>query len=474
MTSPFFAGLGRGLSGLGQSIDERELRDKQAAILAAQIKRQEDQQAFENLLKVNAAGGTILPTGADPTQSLQGVTLSNNLRSGMNSEGTGPGAIPNSAMGIPDESTPNAFGSPSVQQAGGQSILLDPSRSPAALAERRQSLSLAAADRRSRQDNQAKSDLETQKETAKTVAGVNAARADYNTLKATNAKHPLVQSPFDADNAANYKAALTLEGQKQLQASAYHPEQRAKYGSFIDPKNPTAAPVFIPEDEASRQGFIPAQKAGGSGGGGQQQNMQARLLGAVSEGRLADQRMGQFEQNHLKNGHLDVSSLDQVMGSAATNLAASKSLTDIAAQGFAEGHMNAGDKADYLQYRRDARLISRAEQLMSARGGSEAMASDNAFLARGGANAPEATVRAAQKSRKALFGQLGAIMQTLTPDQAAKLAIGLDALAKDDGNFDYAGLGKEVLSSGAPTAPPGATTGAKPSYEDWKKSKGVP
>jgi hypothetical protein len=133
-------------------------------------------------------------------------------------------------------------------------------------------------------------------------------------------------------------------------------------------------------------------------------------------------------------------------GNAATSLADSRKPLDIGIQALAEGSLNSGDQADYMQYLRDARLTSRAEQLMSARGGSEAMANANAFLARGGANAPEATVRAAEKSRKALWGELGAVMQVLSPDQAAKLEKGLEALNNDDANFDYAAIGKDIVA----------------------------
>ena len=189
--------------------------------------------------------------------------------------------------------------------------------------------------------------------------------------------------------------------------------------------------------------------AGGKGGmSGSAQNMQARLLAAVSEGRLADKRIDDFVSKHTKDGKLDVSSLDQIQANAATNLASSHSLKDIVAQGLAEGHMN-NTNPEYMQMMRDARLISRAEQLMSARGGSEAMANDNAFLARGGANAPLATLEAASKTRKAMFGKMGAVAQTLSPDQAAKLQAGLDALMKDDEHFDYAGVGKEIASAAA-------------------------
>jgi hypothetical protein len=131
-------------------------------------------------------------------------------------------------------------------------------------------------------------------------------------------------------------------------------------------------------------------------------------------------------------------------GNAAGNLADSKNPLDIGIQALAEGHLNRGDQADYMQYLRDAKLMSRAEQLMTARGGSESMANANAFLARGGAHAPEETVRAAEKSRKALFGELGAVMQVLSPDQAAKLNAGLQALMNDDPKFDYAAVGQEL------------------------------
>lgn len=210
---------------------------------------------------------------------------------------------------------------------------------------------------------------------------------------------------------------------------------------------------------------------GGAGGNsGSAQNMQARLLAAVSEGRLADQRMDAFTQKRMKNGKLDVGAFDQFRANSAINLAGSKDLTHIGVQALSESTANENDP-EYMQFMRDARLISRAEQLMSARGGSEAMAQDNAFLARGGAHAPEATVQAASKTRKAMFGKMGAVMQTLSDDQKAKLAAGLDALSRDDPNFDYAGTGAAIKGEGGAVPVGGGRSGGAGTWTDPKTGR---
>lgn len=229
----------------------------------------------------------------------------------------------------------------------------------------------------------------------------------------------------------------------------YHPPVQGSFTAFqgTDAQgNPVVRPFNTRTGQFGEPADVLPKAASGMGGSGFSQNLQARLLGAVSEGRLADQRMSQFEQQHLQNGKLNIGTGKAVAGQLATGLVGTHSPLDIALGTAAEGTLNQIDP-DYQQYLRDARLIARAEQLMSARGGSESMSNDNAFLARGGANAPESTVRAAEKSRKALFGKVGAVMQTLTPEQAAKLEKGLEALQNDDPNFDYAKTGQEIFGS---------------------------
>lgn len=272
----------------------------------------------------------------------------------------------------------------------------------------------------------------------------------------------------------------------------YHPPVQGSFTPFQG-TDKDGNPIVRPFNTRTGQFGAPADvfpKAGGGGaGGGFAQNMQARLLGAVSEGRLADQRMTDFETKHLHGGKLDVGTMKAIGGQLSTGLVGSHNPVSIAIGAGSEGLMNAVDP-DYQQYLRDARLIARAEQLMAARGGSESMSNDNAFLARGGANAPELTVRAAEKSRKALFGKIGAVMQTLTPEQAAKLEKGLDALQSDDPNFDYAKAGQEIFGhapAGQATGnidlrePQGAPHTPKPTkfdpdafYESHKKRKGNP
>lgn len=475
MTSPWLAGLGKALTGLGGDLEQRHALSEQKKLMDEQRKRQMASDALQRLVTLSQIGGTELPTGVDPTQAATSAGDFNAMRSG--------GAIPNEALGIDDAETPSFYGQPrSVQLPGANgtmtNVLLDPSKTPQAMQERRAATQQASQDRRQQAQFAATTARDKATQEAKTLSGVKAARADYNSLKSMNAKHPLVQVPFDPENAANYGNALKFEEQKSLQASAYHPPvSEGDWAPSGAVDKVTGEPILFNKKSGARMtmaGAAPKPGTGGGGGGGQGQNMQARLIGAVSEGRLADERMTKFEESHLKGGKLNVSAFDQIGGNLATNLASSHSPTDIAIQGLAEGHMNDGGKSDYMQYQRDARLTARAEQLMSARGGSEAMANDNAFLARGGAHAPEATVRAAQKSRRALFGKLGAVMQTLTPDQAAKLAAGLEALAKDDASFDYAGTGASLFGGAGAPAIVTPKAGPAQSYEDWKKSKGVP
>lgn len=213
-------GFGQGAQQVGSDLETRDL-------LRQQNQRMLANDALAKLVTLQKIGGVQLPQGVDPTQAVSQLTQANTLRSG--------GAIPNSALGISDASTPDAYGSPStitLPNAQGQPmrILIDPSKTPEALQERRLSMTQDAMDRRQQRQLDAATSLESQREQAKTLAQVAAARADYNTLKAIKPNHPLVQAPFDPNTAANYSKALDFE-RDIAKANAAQPKN-------IDPLSP--------------------------------------------------------------------------------------------------------------------------------------------------------------------------------------------------------------------------------------------
>lgn len=245
MSSPWkaiLAGLGGGARTIGQNIKDEEEQRRRDALLKVQQDRQQAQDALSLLTSIAPLGGRVIPPGADPTGILTKATQFNNMASGQNEEGTGPSAIPNSALGISEDQTPNAFGSPYLQKVGQSNVLIDPSQSREAGIERRASLAQLAAERRQREMQAA---LDARQE-AKSVA--------------------------DLARQKELQEAL-FKQQKELQASAYRPDQRPKYGAFIDPNDPTKSVKFIPEDEASRLGLVPAERPGAGSSGSAQIKM---------------------------------------------------------------------------------------------------------------------------------------------------------------------------------------------------------
>ena len=150
-------------------------------------------------------------------------------------------------------------------------------------------------------------------------------------------------------------------------------------------------------------------------------------MAAVSEARLADQRMRTYEDG-LLSGHTTISPLE-----ADGRIADDEPLWGAYGGGrrdarpSAEAALNANDPA-YAQYLRDAATIGRAEQMMSPRGGNETMVRANALLSRAGTGAQRATIDASRMARQALFGQAGGIEQTLSHAQSQKLSAGVKSI----------------------------------------------
>jgi hypothetical protein len=121
------------------------------------------------------------------------------------------------------------------------------------------------------------------------------------------------------------------------------------------------------------------------------------------------------------------------------------------------------DSARWEQYKRDAALIARAEQLISSRGGSESSVAANTSLASAVPGAGyEESIKAARASREALFGEFGGIMQALSTNPALrdKLIQGLEAAHRNEGNFNYSDIGKEVEKYRQPASTGQATPAA--------------
>lgn len=209
------AGLGQGAAGLGEDINRRKERDlmlsREDEIRRMANERQQAQDALNLLRTVQPMGGQVLPEGADPISELAKRSESNRLVSG--------GAIPNSALGIPDESVPDAFGTPTIQKVGQANVLFDPSKSQDAMQERRFLTQQARTDARARQAQEAVAAREEAGRQAGALQQTKAAKGYYEALKGLNAKHPLVVKPFDPEVASSYKDALDFEQAKQLKAT---------------------------------------------------------------------------------------------------------------------------------------------------------------------------------------------------------------------------------------------------------------
>jgi hypothetical protein len=100
--------------------------------------------------------------------------------------------------------------------------------------------------------------------------------------------------------------------------------------------------------------------------------------------------------------------------------------------------------------------MARATQLMSSRGGSEAMVSAEQLLNRAVPNAAglAGSVAAARKSRNAIFGATGGLMQALSPEQIAKVEAGLAALEHGESNSPaLIEAGRIIAGASAPRGP---------------------
>lgn len=194
-----------------------------------------------------------------------------------------------------------------------------------------------------------------------------------------------------------------------------------------------------------------APKASANGQSGSQQAQQARLMAAVSEARLADERMRSFEDKLLTGGS-SISPLKQAAGSLTSNLSDSHTPFGALTQAASEFGLNKSDP-EYAQYLRDASTIGRAEQMMSPRGGNETMVRANALLSRAGTGAMKNTIDASRMARQALFGQSGGIAQTLTPEQNAKLTTGVQRIKAGEHGASVASPPSPAPQKATPATP---------------------
>lgn len=251
-------------------------------------------------------------------------------------------------------------------------------------------------------------------------------RRDYNTLKAEFPAHPLAQQAFDEANPADYGAAITDAREQRKQ------KIQTDTGDWIlGGNNKDGDPVLVNKKTGE------TRIGGGSkplnGMPGSQQAQQARLLAAVSEARLADERMRKFEDRLLAPEGSEaiqpatISPFKQAAGSLVTNLADSHGVVGALTQAGSEYMLNKNDP-EYAQYLRDASTIGRAEQMMSPRGGNETMVRANALLSRAGTGAMKNTIDASRMARQALFGESGGVAQSLSPAQNQKLQHGVESI----------------------------------------------
>ncbi len=218
------AALGGGAESLGSDIGQRDQ-------LALVRKRQAALDAMQRLQIFDKLGLSDVPQGQDPNAFVQKQNDYNDMVSGV---GT---AIPSGA-GPLEPQGPSSYGKVRTMQlpdAQGnlQTVIQDPSKTPEALMERRQSLQQLEMDKRAQQAQSAASALQAQKDAAKAAeakdAGISKARATYTMLQTFDPKvlqnfggDKLIKQPFDPEQADNYDKALALAGQLKVQREAYH------------------------------------------------------------------------------------------------------------------------------------------------------------------------------------------------------------------------------------------------------------
>jgi hypothetical protein len=242
---------------------------------------------------------------------------------------------------------------------------------------------------------------------------------------------------------------------------------RTKLTPVVDPSDPTGQRIiYVPSEQAA--GMRAPTKLGASGSrAGLGQRAEAGLLSAVSEAQSALDRMQKYEDKKLTEGPIGpvekgVNAGKSLLGSWAMLNPAH----DPFKQSVGESVLGTVDP-ELEQYRRDAGLISRAEQLMGAGSRSEAAAAMNQLLARASSNWDKASVMAARRSRESVVGKFGGIAQTLSSEQADKLNRALQAMNNNQSDFPYIQTGAEVFGGG--TANPPAPTGKHGAFSDLVK-----
>lgn len=312
----------------------------------------------------------------------------------------------------------------------------------------------------------AKRTADTTNTNALTAGKLAANQKAYGMIKKMSPAHPMVQDDFDpnTDYTEEAKGVVGVWRDAQKPQSPQNPvigskewQDAERFKASLRPVPEGPAPQIIsattpnPDGTPGTPKYFRVPKAGGaateiegiapkptgtSGVSGSQQAQQARLLAAVSEARLADERMRAFEED-LLSGKATINPLQQAGGSLTSNLSASHSVPGAMTQAVSEYFLNK-KSPDYAQYLRDASTIGRAEQMMSPRGGNETMVRANALLSRAGTGAMSNTIQASRMARQALFGASGGIEQTLTPGQSTKLQQGVERIkAGEHGNFAH-------------------------------------
>lgn len=414
--------LGGAFSGYGM--------DQQRRFQQAQLARQMEGTDFDRTLKLREAGFGPVSDVQAALQQAQSAPITQHLTSDSSPTGMpmDPGQL---AKSIAANVTKNHQQAQQLQQniAGafqvpGQSqqwAQLPFEKTPTGLAIQR-----AQALEDAKQGRQLATDAA--KEQAKAAAAQQAKdranKAQYGALKAEFGQHPLASKPYDPDT--DYASVVTDQRQiRQLQAGQSK-EHWVAAGS--DPV--TGKPLLLNTmtGETKEGGGVRGTVGGAMSA--MAQGQQARLLGSVSEARAAMPRMEAMEQKWLDHPETIPNGLGSALAKMGTRFAGSHSLTGIGAETVGEQFAD----PEVLQYMRDAALMARATQLMSSRGGSEAMVNSEQLLNRAVPRSEglRQSVSAAQKSRKAIFGEFGGLMQALTPEQIAKVEKGLQMLEKGD------------------------------------------
>lgn len=289
-------------------------------------------------------------------------------------------------------------------------------------------------------------------------------------------KTPVVKAPPETMNPGqglrqpdgSYKVEVAARPQAPLMGSPeWKDAERFKAGLTPRPDQPlervetAEGPRLVTRSAAIGQ--RPAMAGDGKGPSATAQGVQARLLGAVSEARAAIPRMEAMEKKWLDHPETIPGMAGGALAKMATRFSGEKSIHGIAAETAGEQF---GDP-EVVQYMRDAALMARATQLMSSRGGSEAMVNSEQLLNRAVPRSEglRQSVSAAQKSRNAIFGPVGGLMQALTPEQISKVEAGLKALDAGDKNgamivgsvFDEARAATQGGGRGGNTPPPKVT-----------------